>query len=259
MDLGIKGKKALVTAAGRGLGEAIAYNLAEEGVSVAVVSRTKEDIAKIVDRMNSLSPGHQGIVMDLVPEGAPRELAEELRSRNFDDVDIIVHNLGGDLGIKDPLCGVDDWRLVWRINVEVSIELNLLLLPGMRKRRWGRIVNTSSIASVENQGAPSYCSAKAALNAYTRSLGRFLAPEGIVMTSVLPGAVLTEGGYWDQASRERPDHVEKYLKERMAIQRFGRPEEISKIVVFLCSEHASFCIGSIVPADGGQGRTFFGY
>ena len=77
------------------------------------------------------------------------------------------------------------------------------------------------------------------------------------MTSVLPGAVLTEGGYWDVASRERPEHVKNYLRNRMAIKRFGKPKEISELVTFLCSEHASFCVGTNLLADGGQGRVFY--
>jgi 3-oxoacyl-[acyl-carrier protein] reductase len=70
---------------------------------------------------------------------------------------------------------------------------------------------------------------------------------------------MTEGGYWEWASKERPEHVEKYLKDRMASHRFGDPEEIGNLVTFLCSDHASFCIGSVVPVDGGQGRSYFGY
>ena len=73
----------------------------------------------------------------------------------------------------------------------------------------------------------------------------------------MPGAVLTEGGYWDEAQRNRPEHVSTYLKDRMAIQRFGTEEEISEAVAFLVSEHASFLVGSILLADGGQGRVFY--
>ena len=89
------------------------------------------------------------------------------------------------------------------------------------------------------------------------SLGRYVSPDGINISSVLPGAVYTDGGYWDTTSKTRPEHVEKYLKERMAIQRFGEPEEIGRIVAFLCSEHASFIVGSAFTVDGGQGRCFF--
>lgn len=257
MELGISGKRALVTGAGRGLGESIAIKLAKEGARVAVVSRTRSDLSELLKKMGGREKGHYMIACDLTAAGAPEKVVTELKG-NFGAPDILVNNLGGTLDITDPLCSIDDWQKVWRFNLGVAIELNLLLVPTMRERHWGRIVHISSISGVENQGPVTYCAAKAALNAYVRSLGRFLAPDGIVLTAVLPGAVFTEGGYWDAASKEHPEHVQKYLAERMAIHRFGRPEEISNLVAFLCSEHASFCIGSIVPVDGGQGRTFFG-
>jgi 3-oxoacyl-[acyl-carrier protein] reductase len=257
MDLGIKGKKALVTGGGRGLGRSIATCLAGEGARVAVVSRTKKDIDSLVEQIGGQAAGHYGIVSDLTEPGVPAQVVDEL-SHAFGGIDIIVHNLGGTLDINDPFCSIADWRKVWRFNLEVAVELNLLLLPYMRQQKWGRVVHISSISAMENHGPAPYCSVKAALTAYTRSMGRVVAPEGIVITAVLPGAVFTEGGYWDITSKERPEHVSKYLRERMAIQRFGRTEEIGNIVTFLCSEHASFCIGSIVPVDGGQGRGFFG-
>ncbi|MBI4283920.1 MAG: SDR family oxidoreductase [Chloroflexi bacterium] len=258
MKLGIKGKRALVTGAGRGLGRSISLCLAREGASVAITSRTASDIDALLDEMGGTRRGHYGIAMDLMPEGSPNQLVDNLKKANFAPIDIIVHNLGGTLDITDPFCPVDDWRKVWRFNAEIAIELNNMLIPSMRERHWGRIVHISSISAMENQGPVTYCAVKAALTAYSRSIGRFLAPDGIVVTTVLPGAVFTVGGYWDIASKERPDHVENYLSERMAIHRFGRPDEIGNVVAFLCSEQASFCIGSIVPVDGGQGRSYFG-
>ena len=258
MEFGLEGKRALVTGAGRGIGRSIAQCLAREGAHVAVVSRTASDIEKLVAEMGGAALGHCGVPMDLVPEGAPGKLVDSLKRANFGPIDIVVHNLGGTLNITDPLCSVDDWRRVWRFNLEIAIELNLLLVPPMRERQWGRIVHISSISAMENHGPVTYCAAKAALTAYTRSMGRVLSPDGIVVTAVLPGAVFTEGGYWDIASRERPEHVQKYLVERMAIHRFGEVDEIGNAVAFLCSDKASFFIGSIVPVDGGQGRSFFG-
>ena len=258
MELDLEGKRALVTGAGRGIGHSISLCLAREGARVAVVSRTASDIKRLVDEIGGMALGHYGVAMDLVPEGAPSKLADNLKKANFSPIDIVVHNLGGTLNITDPLCSVDDWRRVWRFNLEVAIELNLLLVPPMRERRWGRIVHISSISAMENHGPVTYCAVKAALTAYARSLGRVLAPDGIVVTAVLPGAVFTEGGYWDIASRERPEHVQKYLAERMAIRRFGELDEIGNAVAFLCSKKASFFIGSVVPIDGGQGRSFFG-
>jgi len=256
MDLGIKGKRALVTGAGRGIGKAIVQALASEGVLVGLVSRTESDVQALLDEIGGKSIGHFGVALDLVQNNGPSRLVELMNKSKFGPIDIIVHNLGGTLDITDPFCSIEDWRKVLRFNLEIAIELNGLLVPNMITRKWGRIVHISSISGSENHGPITYCSAKAALNAYTRSFGRVLAPNGIAVSTVLPGAFFTEGGYWDIALKNNPEHVEKYLKERMAIHRFGKLDEVSNLVAFLCSEHAGFCVGSIIPVDGGQGRTF---
>lgn len=258
MDLGIKNKRVLITGAGRGLGRSMAECLAREGAKIAVVSRTKSDIDELVKALGGEGAGHVGFAMDVTPDGAPQKLIDSLNAKKFGDVDIVVHNMGGTMDINDPMCSIEDWKKIWRFNLEVAIELNLLVVPGMKKKKWGRIVHVSSISSMENHGPVPYCSIKAALTAYTRSMGRYLSPEGIIMTAVLPGAVFTEGGYWDTTSKEKPEHVKKYLDDRMAIHRFGKPDEIGNVVAFLCSDQASFCVGSIVPIDGGQGRGYFG-
>ena len=257
MDLGIKDKSAVVTGAGRGLGRGIAMNLAKEGARVGVISRTKSELNDLITKMEGEKKGHYAIACDLTEEGVPQEVISEMQE-NVGHPDIIVNNLGGTLDITDPFCSIHDWRKVWRINMEVGIEINNLVIPHMKEKKWGRIVNISSISSMEQHGPVSYCSVKAALSAYTRSMGRFLSSYGIIMVAVLPGAVFTEKGYWDIASKERPEHVKKYLNETMAIKRFGAMDEIATVVTFFCSEHASFCVGSIVPVDGGQGRGFFG-
>ena len=114
------------------------------------------------------------------------------------------------------------------------------------------------IAGMENQGPVTYCAMKVALTAYTRSLGGVVAPDGVVVSAVLPGAVFTEKGYWDLTSKTRPEHVKKFLTERQRIGRFAEPEEIANLVAYLCSDLASFNTGSIIPIDGGQGRGYFG-
>lgn len=256
MNLGIEGKRALVTGAGRGIGRAIALSLAREGAKVSVFSRTLPEIESLVEEMGGRIEGHYGEAIDLVPEGAPQLLAKKIEE-NFGPLDIIVHNLGGTLDITDPFCSVEDWRRVWRFNLEIAIELDQLFVPSMQKQKWGRIVHVASTASMENNGPATYCTAKAALLAYSRCMGRILARDGVVISAILPGAVLTEGGHWDKASKERPEHVKKYLAERCPLGRFGKPEEIAPMVAFLCSDLAEFCQGSVVPVDGGQSRHFF--
>ena len=258
MDLMISGRRALITGAGRGIGRAIAQCLAREGAGIAAVSRTQADVASLIGEIGGEAGGHVGLAMDLVPDAAPGRLLDRLNDAGFGPIDIVVHNMGGTLGVSDPYCPIEDWRRVYRFNFEVAVELNRMIVPAMQRRRWGRVVHVSSISAMENHGPVTYCAIKAALTAYTRSFGGVVAPDGVVVSAVLPGAVFTEAGYWDEASRERPEHVRKFLAERQRIGRFGQPEEIGNYVAYLCSELASFNTGSIVPIDGGQGRGYFG-
>jgi len=257
MELGIKDKIALVTGGSRGIGKAIAVGLAKEGVRVAVVSRSKADLSSLMSEMPGGKKKHFAIALDLEKEKASQALFRELK-KDFGIPEIVVHNLGGTLDIKDPFCSLADWKRAYRINFEVAVEINNLIVPYLQKKKWGRVVHVSSISAMENHGPVTYCATKAALTAYTRSFGGVVAPDGVVVSAILPGAVFTKNGYWDIASKKDPQHVKKFLTERQRIGRFGRPEEIGNFVVFLCSDLASFNTGSIVPIDGGQGRGYFG-
>lgn len=254
MDFRIKGKHALVTGASRGIGESIAINLAKEGVKVAIVARTGSDLKAVIKQMEG--DGHYMIVADLTEEGMPRKVVNELE-KSFGKIDILVNNLGTTLDITDPFCSLSDWRKVYRVNFEITVEMNNLVVPYMEKNNWGRIVNISSTAGMENNGPVTYCSMKAALTAYSRSMGRVLAKKGIVMSALIPGAVFTKGGFWDKVMKERPEHAKKYLAERCPLGKFGETDDIGTMTVVLCSEQAKFCQGAIFPVDGGQSRHYF--
>jgi 3-oxoacyl-[acyl-carrier protein] reductase len=256
MELGIKGRKALVTGGATGIGKSVALDLAKEGVKVAIASRRQEDLDKTLEEMGGAKAGHLAVAIDLMNEGAPKALADRI-IKEFGDVDIIVNNVGDTVGVTDPYCPISDWRKVFRLNLEVHVEINNAFIPYMIKQKWGRIVNISAGSAMENNGPVTYCSIKAALTAYSRCMGRVLAPENVVMSAVQPGIVLTERGHWANVLKTRPEHAEKYLEERTVLKRFGKCEEISPMVVLLCSELASFCQGAIVPVDGGQAKHYF--
>ena len=255
MNLNIDNKIALVTGAGRGLGNGICKSLSNAGVMIIAVSRGQNGLDQL-ERDLSKSKRNHFIQCDLEEENSVKNLINILKKKDLSP-DIIVNNAGGSLGFTDPLKTSEGWKKVMRLNVEVGIEINEAFIPEMQNRKWGRICHISSIAALENQGPPAYCAAKAALNAYVRSLARYVSPDNVILTCVMPGAVFTEGGYWDKSSRIRPEHVKKYLDERMAIKRFGEISEITEAVTFLCSENASFCVGTSMLIDGGQGRVFF--
>lgn len=251
MDLAIKNRVALVTGASRGIGAAVCSNLLREGAIVIGIGRSSSDL----DEIRKINSNFHPIELDLTGVDSIQELASIMRSMSLSP-DIIVNNLGGNLGITNPMCSYQEFMEVMRFNFGIAMDLNNLFIPSMIKRGWGRVCHVSSISALENQGPPAYGAAKAAINAYVRSLSRYLAEKNVVINGVMPGAIFTEGGYWDDVSRNRPDHLTKYLEERMAIKRLGELSEISELITFLVSEHASFMVGSNVLADGGQGRVF---
>ena len=244
-------RKALITGGGRGIGAAIARELAANGILVTVASRKSDALESLMQEL----PGerHRSYEIDLQSE---KEILPFLQYVQNEGFDIVVNNAGGNLGITNPLDDYQSFKNVLDFNLGLAVDINARALPGMINKKWGRITHISSISALENHGPPQYCAAKAALNAYIRSVGRFVAADGVVVTGVMPGAVMTAGGYWDEVLQERPDHARKFLTERMAIKRFGKPEEISALVAFLVSDDSSFMTGSIVLADGGQGRGF---
>lgn len=256
MDLKILGKKAIVTGGASGIGKAIVVALASEGVSVAFTSRNSKRGEALLSELGGRQSGHLFFNLDVSQKDSPEILFSELQKIDFNP-DIQINNVGDTLGVLDPDCSLDDWQDIYRLNLEVHVELVNLFTPHMKERGWGRIVNITAGAALENSGPVPYSTMKAAYTAYTRSMARVLAPTGIVMSAVLPGVVLTEDGHWSKVLVERPDHARKYLEERTSLKRFGTPEEITPFVLLLSSELASFAVGAIVPIEGGQARHFF--
>ncbi len=257
MDFGINGKKALVVGASKNIGAAIARALADEGCCVTVVARDAKKLKKLVTRIGGSKQGHGFYSADLLLEKEPTRVAKELLSE-YGPFDIVVHNVGGALGLKDPLGKIDDWARVWQFNVGIAIEMNRVLIPPMKKKQWGRLIHVSSIAAETGEllskdgGALPYAAAKAYLNSYCKGLGRDLACDNIVVSALMPGVILSKGKYWDKMNKKDPAKVKRYLKKSCSIGRLGKPEEIAPFAVFLASKQAAFAAGALIPIDGGK-------
>ena len=156
MDLGIKNKRALVTGGAVGIGQSIAMELAKEGAKVIVTSRRESDLKKTIEILGGSQAGHHYITCNITDEGAPESLIKEIH-RDFGEIDIVVNNVGDTLKITDPYCPINDWRKIFRLNLEVAIEINNLLIPYMKSKDWGRIVNITAGAALENTGPVPYC------------------------------------------------------------------------------------------------------
>jgi NAD(P)-dependent dehydrogenase (short-subunit alcohol dehydrogenase family) len=260
MDLGISGKNALVTGGANGIGEGISYFLAEAGVNITVTSRTKKSIENLKVLLSNFDIKVDGYVVDFLNEDSVKTLFSEMKSDGY-KCDILINNAGHNLEITDPYCEISDWRRIMSLNFETAVRFSNYCIPYMKSVDWGRIVNITSCAGIENMGPVTYGVSKAALTSYTRTMGRILATEvnNVVMTAVFPGVIATKGGHWDKILQNNPKRAENYLKDRCPLGRFGEVKEIASVVAFYCSTHASFSHGAIVPADAGQARSYLSF
>ena len=250
MDLGIKDKIALVTGASRSIGAAIASSLAAEGARVVLVARNEENLRDVQSKLPGGPARHLSFGFDLTVPGNTERLASALIEK-CGAPDIIVHNLGGSLGVREPCASSKEWRNVWHFNVGIVVDLNRLLVPAMISKKWGRIVHLSTLATTTFQGNAAYVSAKAALNAYVKVVGREVARHNIVMSAIAPGAICVEGRYFSKVMKENPAELEEYYRRHLPAWRLGTTEEVGVATTFLCSEHAAFMSGAIVGIDGG--------
>jgi len=243
MNFDFKSKKILITGSSRGLGEDLVKKYLNYGAKVISVSRSKNSIK---------NKNLYFIKLNLLNKNSVRKLEKKLKDKKLTP-DILINNLGGDLNMKNPLMDYSKFEKVLRLNFGIGVELTNIFSKYMIKNNYGRICFVSSISGLENHGTPAYCAAKAAINSYVRSIGRFLIKDNVVVTNVLPGAFLTNGGYWEKVKKIKKKHYTNFIK-KLSIQRLGNVDEISKIIIFMTSEATSFSAGSSFLVDGGQGR-----
>ena len=235
-----------------GIGAEISKTLLDEGCVVVGTSRTYPEMF-----LDELEENNRKRFSYKKAELSTKDGLNLFLKDKF-EYDIIINNAGHTLNITDPECNLEEWDRVMHLNFYSCVEIVNKGLKYMRENNWGRIVNITSCAGLENSGPVTFTTAKAALTAYTRSMGRVLAMNDpkIVMTAVYPGVVITPNGHWDQILKENPGHAEKYIRERCPLGRFGDIEEFVPAVVFFASQHASFAHGSIIGIDGGQSKHF---
>ncbi len=166
--------------------------------------------------------------------------------------DFIIHNIGGTLQHKSPLSEYTKWLDVINFNVGVAIKINNTLIPKMKKSGNHKIVHVSSISGDSLRGSAPYVCSKNFLNSYIKTLGRYLGEKNIVVSGVMPGAIMEKNGHWDNIKKNKPHIMADFLRHHHAIGRFGKAKEISPWVVFLCSKYStSFNTGALMNIDGG--------
>lgn len=258
MDLGLKGKVAVVTGGSVGIGLSVAHALAEEGVNLVLCAR---DEARLLERAREIESKHRvkavGIAADVSDARAVQQLLDGVEAA-FGGADILINNAG--TGSNETIADAPDdkWQYYWDLHTMAAVRLSRGLVPGMKRRGGGVILNNASICAKQPLGyEPIYNVTKAALVMFSKCLANEVIGDNIRVNCINPGLVLTpdwqstakkltasSGGDWQ-------GYLDDIARKNAPIGRFATPEELASFFVFMCSPRASYCVGSTYYVDGG--------
>jgi 3-oxoacyl-[acyl-carrier protein] reductase len=243
MELGLKDKVCLVTGASVGIGRTVAEMLLAEGAKVIVAARRSD----LLDRLK----GAHAAPMDLTAPDAPARL-KQIALGTFGRLDVLVNNAGGSRPLA-VIAGDQAWEEGMTLNFTDARRLTEAFIPAMQAQKWGRIVSVTGI--YEPPGPNAALAAKAALAVWSKGLSRALAPDGITVNCVAPGRIKSE----QILERLHPTEENRraFIAANIPMGRFGEPEEIASLIVYLASERASYITGELFHVDGGMRRAAF--
>jgi len=261
MDLGLKNKVAIVAAASKGLGRAVALELAREGARIAICSRNRDHIRQTAEYI------HNETDAEIYYEQTDVARGDEVRGfvtntiNRFGEVHVLVTNAGGPPSGLFVSLRPQDWMNAFHLNLMSVVQLCAEVIPHMQRNRWGRIINITSIAIKQPvDGLMLSNSIRAAVVGFAKTLSNEMAPYNILVNNVCPGYTRTERVEELSASMaERKgvsqERIVANWEESIPMGRLGSPEEFAALVAFLASERASYITGTSIPVDGGAVRS----
>jgi 3-oxoacyl-[acyl-carrier protein] reductase len=244
MDL--RGRTALVTGAGQGIGRACAEVFAERGAQVVLLDKNRKTLPPVAEAIRAKGGKVYARIIDLTRTGLLQKMIEELKTEVA--IDILINNAGFDRPGVTARTNKEDFNAVIGIHLGVPFLLIKWLLPEMRSRQWGRIINISSIYGLLGaKGEVAYCAAKAGVIGLTKTVAREGGADGVTVNAILPGLIRTP------PMIKMADKYKEPIIAQTLLGRMGEPEEIARTAAFLASDDASFITGAAIPVSGGWG------
>ncbi len=252
MDLNLAGRRAVVTGASLGIGEAVVKELADLGAEVVFCARNPEAI----EQLSAYSERVTGHVADMADQASTEAFLDAVEAGG--GADILINNVGASPSRNFLYMTDQDWLDLHELNLLSAVRCTRRLLPKMRKQKWGRIVMIASgAAKYPNAALIDYGATKAAMISMAKSLARKYGADGVLVNSVLPGLIHT--AMWERAAREianASDSTMEAVLERngrtVPVGRYGTSEEVAQVIAFLCTNAASYVNGSAIEVDGGS-------
>jgi 3-oxoacyl-[acyl-carrier protein] reductase len=238
---------AIVTGAGRGIGQAIARRLASEGARVAVVSRTELNANRTAEEINAQYAGlAKSYAVDVADHAAVKKLVEQILA-DFSRVDILVNNAGLTRDGLSMRMSEEDWDVVVDTNLKGAFNFIQAVERPMLKQRSGRIINIASVAGlIGNAGQANYAASKAGLIGLTKVIAREVASRGITSNAIAPGFITTD------MTDVLPEALKTGVLGQIPLGKFGEPDDIASAVAFLASAEAKYITGQVLTVDGGM-------
>ena len=253
MDLGLKGKVALVTGGSRGIGRAIVGRLAAEGCAIAICGRNAETLESTLASLRQSGTTVHGVVADVTAPGEVERFVDEAAAA-LGGVDLLVANVGGNAGGTLMDSTAEDWVQTFEMNLFHAVRAIRAAVPHMEQRGGGSVVTIASVSGAKPAPRAQYGAAKAGEIFLSGALALELASKKIRVNTVSPGSIMFPGGGWAARQQREPEAFAAWIDRELPWGRLGTDDEVADVVTFILSERASWVNGTNIAVDGAQGR-----